>query len=67
MPGRRSRRVGLFELLVVAVEALPGDVEELFGVGVEVGGEGAAAVDAEGEAGVPGADGVPGPAATATR
>ncbi len=52
--------VGLFELLVVAVEALPGDVEDLVGVGVEVGGEGAAAVDAEGEAGVAGADGVPG-------
>lgn len=59
--------VGLLELLVVAVVALPGDLEEFVGVGVEVGREGAAAVDAEGQAAVFGAHGVPGPAATATR
>ena len=52
--------VGLGELLVVAVVALPGDLEQFVGVGVEVGGEGAAAVDAEGQAAVFGAYGVPG-------
>ncbi len=52
--------VGLLELLVVAVVALPGDLEELVGVHVQVRGEGAAAVDAEGQAAVFGADGVPG-------
>jgi hypothetical protein len=35
---------------VVAVEEGAGDVEEFVGVGVEVGGERAAAVDAEGQA-----------------
>ena len=52
--------VGLVEFLVVAVVAGAGDVEDLVGVGVEVGGERAAAVDAEGEAGVVGGDRVPG-------
>ncbi len=52
--------VGLGELLVVAVEAAAGDFEQFFGVGVQVGGEGAAAVDAEGQAAVFGAHGVPG-------
>lgn len=59
--------VGLLELLVVAVVAGAGDVEDFLGVRVEVGGEGAAAVDAEGQSAVFGAHGVPGPAATATR
>ncbi len=52
--------VGLVELLVVAVEAGAGDVEDLVGVRVEVRGEGTAAVDAEGQAAVLGADRVPG-------
>ncbi len=52
--------VGLGELLVVAVEAGPGDVEEFVGVGVQVRGERAAAVEAEGQAAVFGAHGVPG-------
>ncbi|CAM5579270.1 hypothetical protein SBADM41S_10795 [Streptomyces badius] len=53
-------RVGLVELLVVAVVAGPGDVEDLVRVGVQVRGEGAAAVDAEGQSGVLGGDRVPG-------
>lgn len=52
--------VGLVELLVEAVEAGLGDVEDLVGVDVEVGGEGAPAVEGEGQSGVFGADGVPG-------
>lgn len=52
--------VGLLELLVVAVVAGAGDVEDFLGVRVEVGGEGAAAVDAEGQSAVFGAHGVPG-------
>ncbi len=52
--------VRLLEDLVVAVEAAAGDVEDLHGVPVEVGPEGAADVQAEGEPGVFGADGVPG-------
>ena len=52
--------VGLVEHLVVAVEAGAGDVEDLVGVGVEVRAERAAAVQAEGQSGVLGADGVPG-------
>ncbi|ELS52479.1 putative Aminopeptidase N [Streptomyces viridochromogenes Tue57] len=52
--------VGLVELLVVAVEAGARDLEELVGVRVEVGGERAAAVQAEGQAAVFGAHGVPG-------
>ncbi len=52
--------VGLVELLVVAVVARVRDGEEFFGVGVQVGGEGAAAVEAEGQAAVLGAHGVPG-------
>ncbi|GDY73331.1 hypothetical protein SAV31267_028160 [Streptomyces avermitilis] len=52
--------VGLLELLVVAVVAGAGDVEEFVGVRVEVGGEGAAAVKAEGQASVFGVYGVPG-------
>lgn len=52
--------VGLGELLVEAVVAGGAEVEDLLRVGVEVGGEGAAAVDAEGEPGVFGADAVPG-------
>lgn len=54
--------VGLVELLVVAVVARVRDVEEFFGVSVQVGGEGAAAVEAEGQAAVLGAHGVPGAA-----
>lgn len=53
-------RVGLVELLVVAVVQGAGDVEDLVGVGVQVRGEGAAAVDAEGQSGVLGGDRVPG-------
>lgn len=52
--------VGLVEFFVEAVEAGAGDVEDFVGVGVEVGGEGAAAVYAEGQSGVLGGDGVPG-------
>jgi hypothetical protein len=52
--------VGLVELLVVAVEARARDVEEFVGVGVQVGGQRAAAVQAEGQAAVFGAHGVPG-------
>ncbi len=52
--------VGLVEFLVVAVEAAGGEVEEFLGVGVEVGGEGLAYVEAEGDAAVFGAYGVPG-------
>ncbi len=52
--------IGLVELLVVPVVALPGDLEQFVGIGVEVGGEGAAAVEAEGQSAVFGGDGVPG-------
>lgn len=45
---------------MVAVVAVAGDGEDLVGVCVEVGCEGAAAVDAEGQAGVFGGHGVPG-------
>ncbi|BFO20647.1 hypothetical protein SHKM778_70350 [Streptomyces sp. KM77-8] len=45
---------------MVPVEAGAGDVEEFVGVRVEMGGEGAAAVDAEGQSPVLGAYGVPG-------
>lgn len=56
----RVEGVRLGELLVVPVVAGAGDVEDLVGVGVEVGREGAPAVDAEGQPGVFGAYGVPG-------
>lgn len=52
--------VGLVELLVEPVVAGAGDVEDFVRVGVEIGGQGTAAVDPEGDAGVFGADRVPG-------